>query len=211
MKTHDETISWKLSKNDVSIDVSMDIKISKCTSKTVVLIVPGVGGSVDGYLSKYDRMAEYIANSQSKGVVQISNHFITSFHWEENVRRAIDYIKSNAKEYFSHDEVMIEVIAHSAGASVVASIAWEYPEVTKLLLINMAQELRPDDIISGLIKRPSNTLIVYGTGDPSYLFKHTLNDKIPSLTFLDIASADHHFTGDLINIFIQLPKYLLPA
>ena len=201
----EDTLTWEPSHNGITVDASMDVRVHALNSKRVVLILPGVDGSVDGYENKYVRMAERIIEKQNKAVVRVSNAFITSFHWEDNFRKAIEYITANAKEYFGHDTVSIEVVAHSAGASVVAWLAHEYPNIDKLLLINMAAEVNLDKILDGLTKYKGEVDLILGSGDPSLSFATMLPDNV-IVSIID--GADHYFSGEHLDTFIKLPDYL---
>lgn len=204
-KLIEDTIRWKPSHNSISINASMDIRVHSLPSNRVVLILPGVDGSVDGYENKYVRMADRIIENQNKAVVRVSNDFITSFHWEDNFRNAVDYINNNAKEYFGSDAVAIEVIAHSAGASVTSWLSHEYPNIDKILLINLAAELKKEKILDGLMKYKGNVNLVFGSNDPSLSFSAVVPTNINVTT---INGADHYFSGEHLKTFIKLPDYL---
>lgn len=150
-------------------------------------------------------MADRIVEKQNKAVVRVSNDFITSFHWEDNFRKAVQYINSNAKEYFGNDEVAIEVVAHSAGASVTAWLAYEYPNIDKIILINLAADLKQDKIIDGLTKFKGSTNLIFGSEDLSFAFSTVMPANIKVTT---IDGADHYFSGEHLKTFIKLPDYL---
>ncbi len=46
----------------------------------MLLIVPGVDGTVDGYQEKYVTIADSIREQHGAAVVRISNPFVSSFH-----------------------------------------------------------------------------------------------------------------------------------
>jgi hypothetical protein len=197
----EQTLAWQPSYNGVVVDASMDVRIHPLASKRVVLILPGVDGSVDGYDSKYVMMADQ-ALAMGYGVVRVSNAFISSFHWEDNLRQAIAYINTNSQEHFSNSEVTISVIAHSAGASVTA---WEYPNIEKLILINMASKLKSERIALGLDRYEHDAHLVYGSKDPSVDFIDQLPGKYKTTI---IEGADHVFSGKHLEDFINLVALL---
>jgi len=198
-------LDWQSTLNDVTIDISMDVRVHGLQTKKVVLILPGVDGSVDGYENKYVQMADKIVKEQHKGVVRVSNHFITSFHWEDNLRQALGFIDENSKEIFGHEEVDIEIIAHSAGASVAAWLAWEYPNIKKLVLINTAAGLKPDRIIKGINQYSNRVIFIYGSEDPSVGFSRNL----PGNTEVQIIEgADHYFSDEHLEKFIGVVDLL---
>lgn len=204
-KVIQDVIRWNPGHNGITIDASMDVRVHSLPSSRVVLILPGVDGSVDGYENKYVRMADRIVEKQNKAVVRVSNDFISSFHWEDNFRKAVEHINSNAKQLFGNEDVLIEVIAHSAGASVASWLSHEYPNIDKILLINLAAELQQEKILDGLMKYKGNVNLVFGSNDPSLSFSAILPANIRVTT---IDGADHYFSGEHLKTFIKLPDYL---
>jgi len=199
VKLIEKTLSWKPSYNGVTIDTSMDIRVHSIPTKRVVLILPGVDGSVDGYEGKYVKMAN-LAVAKGYGVVRVSNPFISSFHWDDNLRHAIEYIRANSQEHFDSSEVTISIIAHSAGASVAAWTAWEYPNIEKLILINVAAKLKPELIVSGLERYNGDVSLVYGSKDPSVDFVNQL-PMVSQPTVVE--GADHVFSGKYLKDFVK--------
>jgi hypothetical protein len=197
--------NWQATHNGVTIDVSMDIRVHPYKSKIIVLIIPGVDGSVDGYDNKYMRMAEKIVKEQHKAVIRISNDFISSFHWEDNMKHALEYIEDNALEICKNSDYKIEIIAPSAGASVAAWIAHSYPKIQNMILINCAAKLQPERILDGLSKYKELATVVYGSKDPSLDFIK----QLPSGTHHKIIEgADHFFSGSSLADFINLVDLL---
>jgi len=202
---HEHLLTWQATQGDFIIDVSMDVRVHTLKSKTVVIILPGIDGSVDGYENKYIRMAERIVERQHKAVVRLSNHFITSLHWEDNLRRAIEYVDQNAAELFGHNTINVEIFGHSAGAAMAARLAWEYPEITKLLLVNMAAALAPEKILTGLTQYKNEYHLVFGSEDPSVAFTVLLPDDAKTTI---IEGADHYFSDEHLESFITLVDLL---
>jgi len=200
----EQTLAWQPSYNGVVVDASMDVRVHPLPTKCVVLILPGVDGSVDGYDGKYRKMADH-ALAKGYGVVRVSNPFISSFHWEDNLRQAIAYINANSQEHFGNSEVTISIIGHSAGASVAAWAAWEYPNIEKLILINAASKLKSELIISGLERYEGNVHLVYGSQDPSVDFVTQLPKRFQTTI---VEGADHMFSGKHLEDFINLTALL---
>lgn len=194
--------------NGVTIDCSLDIAIHPADSKVVLLTVPGVDGSVDGFEDKYVKIAESIQEKYGAAIVRIANPFITSYHWESNIRQAINYMLVNTEEITGHKDAEIRIMAHSAGAAVVAQIAWEYPEITRLLLINPATKLGIDKIKYGLSEFGGNKItVIFGSEDPSVNDAAELSkaDETARMRTLILDGVDHHFSGDALKLFMQTP------
>ena len=92
----EERLSWQESMNAVTIDCSLAIAIHPQNSDTILLTIPGVDGSVDGYEQKYVRMVEAYQSIHNVAAVRMENPFITSHHWESNIRHAFEYIAEHA-------------------------------------------------------------------------------------------------------------------
>ena len=204
VKPIEKTLVWQPSHKGVSVNASMDVRVHPFNSRRVVLIVPGVDGSVDGYEGKYIKMADQ-ALAKGYGVVRVANPFISSFHWDDNLRQAIEYIITNSQEHLDNNEVTISIIAHSAGASVAAWVAWEYPNIEKLILINAAAKLKPELIVSGLEHYNGDTHLVYGSKDPSVDFIGQLPSKYKTTI---VEGADHVFSGHHLEEFINMTTLL---
>lgn len=204
-----DQLNWQEKMNNVTIDCSLEIGVHPARSDTVLLIIPGVDGSVNGFEDKYIRIAERIQNQYGVAVVRTANPFISSFHWESNPRRILDYIAVNAGTITGSEAPRIKVMAHSAGASIVARIAREYDAITDLLLVNPAQKLDSDAIRSGLMAANARTIAVFGSKDPSISFAEQLKEDGHMVHVVE--GSDHYFSGDHLENFINLPsEYLFP-
>lgn len=210
MKSH--KLHWQESMNGVTIDCDLDIRIHPAKSSTILLLIPGVDGSVDGYKNKYVTIAEQAQAKHNVAVVRMENPFVTSFHWESNIRRILEWIEQNKQEICSNDEFSLLVQAHSAGASVLASIAFEYPKIRKILLINIAMSLNTDKVSAGLQKYDGDVTILMGDRDPSIpeleVIQFSENSTLAQKVIVE--NTDHDFSGDSFKLFLDAANtYLL--
>ena len=210
IKSH--KLHWQESMNGVTIDCDLDVRFHPTKSSTVLLLIPGVDGSVDGYNNKYVTIAEQAHAKHNVAVVRMENPFVTSFHWESNIRRILEWIEQNKQDICSNDDYSLLVQAHSAGASVLASIAHEYPNIRKLLLINIAMRLNTEKVLAGIQKYDGDVAILMGDKDPSIhdleSIKFSANRKLAQKVIIE--NADHDFSGDSFKLFIEASnKYLL--
>ena len=193
-----EKIEWTEEMNGVKVDCSLDIVIHPTESNIILLTIPGVDGSVDGYKDKYRRIADSVQEEHRVSVISISNPFITSFHWESNIRKALEFISINLPTITEGNEAEIRIMAHSAGAAVIAQIDWEYPEIKRLLLINPATKLGLDKMKLGLsMFKGDDITVLYGSLDPAISDVNEFCDidsRTPINTFV-LEGVDHHFSG----------------
>lgn len=203
-----KVIEWQEEMNGVSIDCSVDIAIHASNNDIILLTIPGVDGEVDGFEDKYIRIANAVQDKYGAAVVRMSNPFISSHHWESNIRQVIDYIQMNAKEICGNDKFELRIMAHSAGAAVIAHIANEYPEITRILLINPALKLKPDNIRDGLASiNTRKVTVLFGSDDPSIGEASDIIGDIVNVIVVD--GADHHFSGEVFPIFLHSPHNYL--
>jgi|TARA_B100000678_G_scaffold289241_1_gene299362 hypothetical protein len=203
-----DSINWQETMNTVTVDCSLDVAVHPANTDTVLLIIPGVDGSVNGYEDKYVRIAEQIQDKHGIAIVRIANPFISSFHWESNPRRILDYIATNTTSITGNSKAPhIKVMAHSAGASIMARIAHEYDNITDILLVNPAQKLGGDAIQEGLNKTNAKVSVIFGEKDPSVSLSEALQGDGHSVVVLE--GVDHNFSGNFLSLYIDLPQEYL--
>ena len=198
--------------NGVTIDCSLDIAIHPADSEVVLLTVQGVDGSVDGFEDKYVKIAESIQEKYGAAIVRMANPFITSYHWESNIRQALNYILENAEEITDHKDIEIRIMAHSAGAAIVAQIAWEYPEITRILLVNPATKLGIEKIKYGLSEiGGSKITVLFGSEDPSVgdVDEIAKLSEAAHIRARILEGVDHNFSGESLEAFITAPALYL--
>lgn len=197
-----DTITWSESYNGIDFDCSLNIAINEGDPENIFLIIPGVDGSLDGYLDKYRNIADSINRTEGVTTFQMDNPYISSIHWESNVRQILDYIQLEYPKLKT-----IKIMAHSAGAWVIGLIANEYPEITELLLVNPASNVKTDEFLNQIGETTSVKItILVGSKDTSV----DIYTNVPSnVSLVQIEGADHHFSGDALKVFIEAPKKYL--
>jgi alpha/beta superfamily hydrolase len=196
------TLTWTEQKNEFKIDCLLDIFVSPAKSKTIFITLPGVDGSIDGYKNKYKQITENMQKEHGAATVRMSNPFISSSHWDSNIRQVLDYVLANKLAITEHEDIGVQIMAHSAGAAIIARIAWEYPEIKKLLLVNTAFKMNSESILNGLERYTGGVKFIFGNKDPSIDWAEMLKEKY-EVTVID--GADHNFSNEYIETFIRLP------
>lgn len=120
-----KTLTWSEQKNEFKIDCNLDIFVSPAKNRTIFVTISGVDGSIDSYKDKYKRITENIKNKYSFAIARMSNPFISSLHWDSNIREILEYLLSNRKEITVSNGIEMHTMSHSAGAAVITQTAWE--------------------------------------------------------------------------------------
>ncbi len=200
-------------RNNITQEFQVEITLHKLKTDKIILIVPGVDGSVDGYKNKYVKLANYLTENGIGAVVRMSNPYAFGFGWDLNLRQVLTYILENTNDICGSDKPDIYIMGISAGAGAAAMIAWEYPEIKKLLLMEPAWQVGPDEIKQNLSKFEGELYVVVGSGDEALgekmgrkFIEHA--PKTKHKEFYVIPNCDHHFSGSRNSkIFSQAPVY----
>lgn len=196
---------WRESGVHVSFDCTVSVAEHLGSTKEALLIIPGIDGDIDGFQSKYLDIASNVRNDYGFTVFRMDNPYISHLHWESNIREVLKHIlqENNIERLF--------IMAHSAGAWIISRIAWEYPEIEKLLLINPAVNIPNIDDYANLAKSGSKNTFLIGEKDRSVQYSDHFNALDNSAVSV-VAGADHHFSGEAFTIFMNSPhEYLFSS
>jgi pimeloyl-ACP methyl ester carboxylesterase len=174
----------------------------------VLVIIVGMNGSVYGYENKYFQIAKR-ANAIYGSTVFIFANDERNWHNPKIYFNVImNYVKENM---LNKTEIKIKLFGYSAGAAFASYYAWEYPEITNLLLVNPPLMDHLELTISRMRSFSGNATLVVGKNDPSYKLGELFTlDKYADIfnNVIIFDGADHFFKG-LLNEFIDLPfQYL---
>ena len=199
---HNTTISYTQKGKYFDDDVSIDISIHDGDSDEIMLIIPGVDGSVDGYKNKYLKMAETVNSKYDTTVIRMSNpHNLGGYHLR-NLFEVLDFIEKN----YDMSKKRLHIVSHSLGAYMTASTASMYNYIDKVLLINPATLLKIEDYENLKDRSKESNIFLIGEKDPSLEYIDYFN----SIGVVNIQpEADHHFSGSSLDAFIESPsKYI---
>jgi len=175
----------------------------------VLVIIVGINSSVNGYKDKYFQIAKR-ANEIYGSTIFIVNNNEHNWYVPKNYFDAIiRYIRENMQNY---NKIRIKLFGHSAGATLATYYAWEYPEISDLLLVNpplFKENL--ETTVNAMKLFTGNATLVVGKNDPSYKFGELFSLSEYTEIFNNVVlfdKADHNFKG-LLKEIIELPfKYL---
>lgn len=98
------------------------------------------------------------------------------------------------------------------GAAIVAQAAWEYPEITRILLVNPATKLGIDKIKYGLTEFGGDRItVVFGSEDPSVgdMDEIAKLSEAAHIRARILEGVDHNFSGESLEAFITAPALYL--
>lgn len=206
-------LKWTRSKNGITMDFELDVVIHPFSNGKIIINYPGADGSIDGYENKYVKLAEYIVDQKIGAVVRIPNTSSLGFGWDINLRETLAYVFEHSQEICGVDTPEIYLIGLSAGAGAIAMIAWEYPEVKKILLLEPAIIFSGDHGVEGIKNYEGEVTIVVGKGGNALGKEigekfYNYFEKAKNKEIIEIPNCDHQFTTETNGrIFSEAPIY----
>lgn len=213
MNNFSKVLSWKKTINNHTEKFQLELAIHSFNNGKIIVNYPGVEGSIDGYNGKYKTLAEHVVSQDLASVVRLPNPHTFGFGWDMNLRHALTHVHENSKSICNSDNPDIFLMGFSAGAGVVAMIAWEYPTVKKILLMEPAPKVDEQGIIEGLGQYKGELYVVVGGGDEA-LGSEVGNKIIKAAVSASrkeifvIPDCDHQFKGEINGrIMSEAPFY----
>lgn len=160
----------KASVNDL-VHMAIPITIHPCKVGVIVVNSHGLGGSKDGYNDKYVKIAKLL-QSLKVGTVVRYQHSVTleqkiekAILFIETLRSVLNYVLDNAESMCNSENPVIYLASFSAGASISAAVAYEYPQVKKTLLIAPSADVGVENLKKGLSLFKGELYITLGEND----------------------------------------------
>lgn len=169
---------------------------------TVFLVKTGLNGTIYGYENKYLSIAEEVHKRFGYTVVISSNPYdkagrIRFGFTKDHLDKSIELIRQMGGR-------KIYLFAHSNGALMSLLHGYKYPEIRKMLLINMPLHFSNLATVNKMCERYSDLTLVYGSRDDFSFLQKYLKHK-PVI----VCGEDHNFTKGIYD-FNKLPfEYLL--
>jgi pimeloyl-ACP methyl ester carboxylesterase len=200
------------------IEINMDTKngveqyqsdVAKIDGKNdVLMIIVGMNGSIYGYENKYFRIAKRANTIYGSTVFIFANDERNWYNPKIFFNSIINYVKENM---LNKSDIKIKLFGYSAGAAFASFCAYEYPEITNILLVNPPLLDYLELTINRMRLFSGKSTLVVGKNDPNYKLGELFTlDKYADIfnNVIMIDGADHYFKG-LVNEFINLPfQYL---
>lgn len=197
-----KTLTYTQHGDAFDMEMSIDLRIHAGVSEHLVLIVPGVDGSVDGYQNKYVTMAERIREACGVTVIRMSNPMNLAHDHMRNLYEVMDFIEAN----FDTAHLKLDLIGHSLGGYMIGALAYSYDFVDQILMINPAVSFDCEDFKSLAERKAELNHVLIGSNDPSYKYR----DEFAKYAQVHIVEgADHYFSGEYLDDFINALNYYL--
>ena len=187
------------------ITLDLNIVVHPCTTaEAIVINYPGYNGDIDGYKNKYRKIAEFIRSKGIAGVIQMSNSHRAWFEYSNSVvadlKAVIEQALKNSSRICGSGNPKIYLMGYSAGASAVAAVSADYPQIKKILLMAPSGDAGDDAIAAGLAKFTGEVYITVGENDEvvgkeagQFFAKLVKKAAIKELRI--IPNCDHQFRG----------------
>ena len=199
MNHHNTTIKYIQEGNCFNDEVNIEVSTIEGQSDIILLIVPGIDGSVDGYKNKYKTIAENINSRFGATVIRMSNPSNMAGLHLRNLFEVLEFIENT----YDLSTKTLYIMGHSLGAYMTSIVSPIFDYIDKILLINPAT-LIDNDVFNDLSQRPrQSNIFLISEQDPSFKFV----DKIKEVGTVYIQpNADHHFSANHLKPFYLLPK-----
>ncbi len=201
MPVYRKTLSWsEVILGELEV-FTLNLDIHPFQNGVVVINYPGAEGVSEGYEQKYTKTANYIVTNKIGSVVRLPNPYIPGSSWDKNLRKAISHIIDESRAICGAPSPTLYLMGFSAGAAAIADIAWEYPQVKKILLMEPAPHHGDARINKTLKHFKGEICIVVGTGDEALgeaagsVFLNAASGAVRKEIFV-IPNCDHQFRGE---------------
>lgn len=192
--------------------VEVMLAIHPNNSKKIIINVPGFNGDIDGYENKYKILAGHMQSDNLGAVIRTDNRILPGYLVDAKLRIALNYARENSFAISGDSNPEIMLMGFSAGASAIAAVAYEYPEVTKILLFAPSGNMPFPLIKNGLNSFKGGVYIVQGEQDEvvgpraGKLFYDLATGASCKEIFM-ISDCDHRFTGEVNGRIVSEAPY----
>jgi len=209
-----DLILTRTTKNEENEHVKIAIPLTiHCSRSSAILInSPGLGSPKDGENNKFKKIATRIQKAKIASVIRyqssLSDFAFKKVNMEallmDNLRAVVNYALSEAQSICDSNVPELFLAGHSAGASTSAAIAFEYPQVSKILLIAPSADIDPHLLRRSLSKFLGELYIV--SGEKDYVISpdaaKTLGEwatRAKTKRIVIVPNCDHDFSGEKNN------------
>ena len=187
--------------------VTIQLAIHDKSSDVIVVSMPGYSNELDGKRNRQLNLGNFI-HEHIGAVVRCDNFPVNNTRYEllllDNIREVIKYALDNAEEICGKQNPDIYLRGHSAGGSAAAGIAYEFPQIKKVLLISPGGDIGSEAIRKNLSEYQNELYVtgpIYdryiGQNSARFFYNVAMRAKRREIHLLE--DADHCFTGPLLS------------
>ena len=199
---------------------SVSATIFPKTSPVIVVNIPGYNSDMYGYDSLYLNMSHILLKRQNASVILADNKHLRGYDNQkillEKGRAILDYVIDHAEEISGSPNPSIYLIGTSAGGSCAAALAWEYPLVRRILLINPSGDI-PESTMRNSLSRFSGRVIIangrcdFYIGPQSGYYLGAMASNAQSIRYLSLPDTEHSFRNAYSRRLVSVLPNLLFA
>lgn len=191
----------------------IDIFVHPNDSGRIIINYPGWNGDIDGFNDKHRKLAQYMQGEGLGAVVRgkgPGHPDLIDLPVDLQLRMMIRYSLEYSQEIAKTDAPELLLIGTSAGGGAAATIAHEYPEVSRILLMAPGANGNPE---VGLPKFRGEVHIVIGANDDvvspvAGKYFYDLATGASRRNLFTISDCNHQFHGELNGrIMSEAPFY----
>ena len=187
----------------IELDIPLMIHPVRDSGK-IIIIYPGYNSHIDGYNNKYVKIAHLLTEQKIGTVIRSTNSEHPGFDYKISVKedlKTIIHFACSGTGICGKSNPEIYLMGTSAGASACAAVAYQFPSISKVLLIGTSMDAGSKDVEEGLSQFTGEIYMTGGDNDQifdinsrEHLFHCTKNSKVRKL--VEVPNCDHNFTGE---------------
>lgn len=188
-----------------NIKYRLHLAIHTLNKPIIIGIFPAAKEELTGDAVPYREMAEILTNTNIGAVVRCNGLYTDEVNFHDFndyfIHTFMDFIINNAEDICQHKNPDIYLIGYSSGGSAVASIATEYKQIKKILLLAPSHDSDLSQLTDNLNSYTGELSIICANDDKvvypsavSWFYFQAL--MASSRKFVKLNNCDHEFNGD---------------
>lgn len=187
-------------------------------SRRIIVSMPGLGATVDGYKDKYLILAHHMQKEGLGAVLRLDHRGIPGITMSDSLeqtvseakfRASMECIEQSAWNICGEPKPDLFLMGFSAGAATMAALAHEYPAIKRILLFSPSGNMPEERVQEGLDKFKGEVYIVVGAQDKvaGEKYKSMATGASRKKLFV-FPECDHRFAGEANGRMLsQMPFY----
>ncbi len=185
--------------------LELEVAVHPLRNGRIVINYPGITGDIDGYNNKYGRQADFVQKNGIGTVVRMGNLLFDELPYPEamidNFRFVVEHCLHHGIELSGKERPTLYLMGFSAGASTIAAVASDYPEVEKILLLAPSGDAGQRAVEKGLRKFTGEVYVAIGDRDENVgtqagkvFYDLSIAARVRKLVV--VKDCDHQFRGE---------------